>query len=174
MPDTLLKQAIKEAYASAPSGVVIYHTIELRHPAFVQPLRVVRDQADLTATLEATAPVNPGEPVTFVALAFDFSKPEVSASGSPQVTIEIDNVGREMVTAIEAAMTTLDLIEVTYREYLSTDLTGPQNDPPMTLIINSITADVFKVRASATFGNVANKRFPNQEYSAERFPGLVQ
>ena len=61
MPDPSISQAIKEAYAAAPSDVVILHTLELRHPAFKddegQPtaIRVVRDHVDLTARLEPTA-----------------------------------------------------------------------------------------------------------------------
>ena len=49
MPNAALSEAIKEAYASAPSQQIILHTLELRHPAFVdeagQPvaIRVVRD-----------------------------------------------------------------------------------------------------------------------------------
>ena len=35
MPDPSLTQAIQEAYASAPSDVVILHTLELRHPEFI-------------------------------------------------------------------------------------------------------------------------------------------
>ena len=59
MPNTLLSEALREAYASAPSDVVILHTLELRHPSFLdddgQPIaiRVVRDNQDLTARLEA-------------------------------------------------------------------------------------------------------------------------
>ena len=53
MPDPTLSQAIREAYAAAPSDVVILHTLELRHPAFVNDdesptaIRVVRDHRDL-------------------------------------------------------------------------------------------------------------------------------
>ena len=35
MPNTALSEAIKEAYASAPSQQIILHTLELRHPSFV-------------------------------------------------------------------------------------------------------------------------------------------
>jgi hypothetical protein len=66
MPDTTLSAAIKEAYASATA--IVYHTLEFRHPAFTEPIRVVRDHNDLLATLEATAPENPGEEVRFVGL----------------------------------------------------------------------------------------------------------
>lgn len=173
MPDPSLSEALQEAYASAPADEVIYHTLEFRHPNFSPPIRVVRDSADLDARLEATAPANPGEVVTFVGFAFDLIKPEVSASGVPQCTIEIDNVSREILANVELAMTGIDLIEVTYREYLASDLEGPQNDPPMTLTVTDITADVFRVRATASFTDVGNKRFPREEYTAARFPGLV-
>lgn len=167
MPDTTLSQAIKEAYASAPSDVVVYHTLEINHPAFDQPIYVVRDWQDLNAQLED------GTPVTFLRFAFNLVKPEVSSTGVPQCTIEIDNCSREILANVQLAMGSTSLITVTYREYISTDLSGPQNDPPMTMVLSNITADVFKIRATASFGDLNNKRFPNEEYTAERFPGLV-
>jgi hypothetical protein len=173
MTDTTLSQAIKEAYASAPANVIIYHTIELRHPAFTTPIRVVRDNAELTATLEVTAPVNPGESVAFQAFHFDFTKPEVSSVGVPTIDITIDNVDRAIVANIEAAISSTDMVQVTYREYLSTDLTQPQNVPPLSMTIMSVTADVFKVTCTAGFPDLMNKRFPTQEYSTEVFPGLA-
>lgn len=167
MPDSTLSQALKEAYASAPSDVIVYHTLEINHPAFSQPIYVVRDFADLNANLET------GAPVTFLRFAFDLIKPEVSATGVPQLTLEMDNVSREILANIQLAMLTTSLITITYREYISSDLTGPQNDPPMAMVLTSISADVFRIRATASFGDLNNKRFPNEEYTAERFPGLV-
>lgn len=173
MPDSTLSLALREAYASAPTGVVIYHTLELRHPAFTSPIRVVRDFSDLTATLEATAPADPSTAVLFVGFAFDFSRPEVSPSGVPQVTIEIDNVDRSIVANIEAAMTTTDLVQVTYREFISTDLSAPQNNPPLHMTIVNVSASVFKITAVAGFPNLMNRRFPTTAYESETFPSLA-
>lgn len=167
MPDVTLSEAIKEAYASSPADVVIYHTLEINHPAFSEPIYVVRDYQDLNANLED------GTPVTFLRFAFNLVKPEVSATGVPQCTVEIDNVSRDILENVQLAMGSTALITMTYREYISTDLSGPQNDPPMTMVLSNIQADVFKVRATASFGDLNNKRFPNEEYTAERFPGLV-
>jgi hypothetical protein len=172
MPDSTLSQALKEAYASAPS-VIIYHTLELRHPAFSSPIRVVRDRAPLVATLEATAPVNAGQSVTFLGFAFDFTKPEISASGLPMVQIEIDNADRIIVANIEAAMASTSLVTCTYREYISTDLSGPQNNPPLNLTVLTITADVYRVKCTAGFINLNNYRFPRTEYDAETYAGLA-
>lgn len=173
MSDDTLSQAIKEAYASAPANVVIYHTMELWHPAFTTPIRVVRDYVDLTATLESTAPRNASESVTFIAFNFDFTKPEVSAAGIPQITITMDNVDRSIVANIEAALGSTELVSVIYREFISTDLSSPQNNPPLSMTIMSVTADVFKVTAVAGFPNLMNKRFPTTEYSTEVFTGLA-
>jgi len=171
MPDTTLSAAIKEAYASATG--IIYHTLELRHPDFDTPIRVVRDHQDLTATLEDTAPSDPGAQVTFVGFAFDFSKPEVSPTGVPQLTITMDNVSRDIVANIELAMGSTELVKVTYREYLDSDLTGPQNDPPIHMDIISISATVFQVTATAGFPNLMNRKFPTLSYSPEEFPGVT-
>lgn len=174
MPDPNLSEAIKEAYASAPSDEVIYHTLEIWHPNFTQPIYVVRDFQDLNATKEATAARDAGTEVTFVGFAFDFIPPETDRGGIPQCVVEIDNVSREILANIEAAMGSTETITVIYRAYLSSDLSGPENDPPLELTIHSITADPFKVRAVAGFGSLANVKFPRLEYSSEVFPGLIQ
>ena len=142
MPDATLTQALKEAYASAPANVIIYHTLEINHPAFSQPIRVVRDTVDLTATLEASAPHNPSTAVTFVGYPFDIVPPEVNASGVPQCVIEIDNVSREILANVEAAMASTSLITCIYRQFISTDLSSPQNNPPLALTIFAISATV--------------------------------
>lgn len=173
MADPALSAALKEAYASAPVRDVVYHTLEIHHAAFTTPIRVVRDRVDLVARLEPGAPQNPGEEVVFSAFAFDLLRPEVSATGVPQCTVEIDNVSREILANIELAMPSIEAVRLTYREFLSSDLSRPQNDPPITLTLISISADVFKVRAVAGFSDFGNRRFPRDEYTAERFPGLV-
>lgn len=179
MTDTTLSQAIKEAYASAPSDVVIYATLELHHSAFVDqngapaPIRVVRDYENLTAVLENTAPRNPGEQVTFIAFNFEFTKPEVGPDSVPQITISMDNVDRSIVASIEKTMGTFEQIKIMYREYISTDLSSPQNNPPIEMSIMSITADVFKITATAGFPNLMNRRFPTKEYTTEVFTGLL-
>lgn len=172
MPDFTLEQALTEAYASAPASEVILHTLELRHPSFLAPIRVVRDHHDFTCFLEADAPLDPAGEVTFVAFSFDFVLPEVTKATSPEIEISLDNVSGEIIGYVDAAAQTPDMIEVTYRPYLASDPSGPQMNPPLTLVIRSITADVFRVRARAGFADLSNRKFPNEVYDAERFVGL--
>lgn len=180
MANQRLSQAIKEAYASAPSDQVILETLELRHPAFVDELgnpvaiRVVKDNTDLLARLEATAPLDAGQIVRFVAFNFDLTLPALDETGIPEIIISMDNVSRDITMNLELAVATTDLIEVTYRPYLSTDLDEPQMNPPMTLTLVEVKADPFKVEGIATFAHLTNKQFPAEVYTASRFPGLLR
>ena len=208
MPDPALDQAIREAYASAPSDTVILHTLELRHPAFVDDggrptaIRVVRNFADkeswlrlggaevqavidampveghylvgLVARLEEYAPKDGGRMVPFIALAFDLELPPVDTTPVPEITVTLDNVSREIVRHLDAAATSIEIIEVTYRPYLSTDLEGPQMDPPITLTLTEVEVDVFRASGRARMLDIGNKAFPADLYTATRFPGLTR
>lgn len=172
MPDSTLSEAIKEAYASTPS-VVIYHTLEIWHAAFSVPIRVVRDVKNLSATLESTAPRDASTEVTFIAYGFDVVPPEVISTGLPQITIEIDNISRDIVTAIEQATSSATPVTVIYRSYVASDLSEPANNPPLTLEVFQINVTKFRVKMIAGFNNLMNLRFPKMDYSAETFPGLI-
>jgi hypothetical protein len=93
MPNNALSEALREAYASAPSDIVILHTLELRHPSFVDDddssiaIRVVRDNQSLTARMETTAPLNAGEMVKFIAMGFDLELPPVDTAPVPEISI---------------------------------------------------------------------------------------
>jgi hypothetical protein len=174
MPDPSLSEAIKEAYASADSSVVVVNTLELRHPAFTTPIRVVADYIPVTAKLEDTAPIDPGEMVEFQPFAFEFTLPEVMEKGIPEMGIRIDNVSREIMQHIELAMPQPDKLEVTYRAFLSNDLSfGPHNDPPLHLTITAIEADATSISAKAAIADFVNKKFPGEEYDERKFPGLI-
>ena len=107
MPDSTLSEALKEAYASAPSDVILLHTLELRHPTFVDDhgnstaIRVVRDHINHTCTLENSAPLNPGEAVEFIAMAFDLELPPVNNTPTPEISVTIDNVSTEMIAYLD-------------------------------------------------------------------------
>lgn len=174
MPNSNLSEALKEAYASAPSDVVIISTLEIRHPAFTTPIRVVSDYVAVMARLEANAPQNAGELVVFQPFAFELSLPELSDKGVPELGLRIDNVSREILENIELAIPLPDLLDITYRAYLSNDLvSGPHNNPPLTLTINHIEADAQAINAKASIADFINRKFPNQEYDETRFPGLI-
>lgn len=174
MVESTLSQALKEAYASAPAGVFILETIELRHPTFDAPFRLVRDSRDLNATLEADAPLNGGEEVLFTAFPFQIRLPSISDRSIAEATVTIDNIGRELTDMIEKATESLQPIRLSYRPYLSTDTSAPHYNRPLHLTLTDIRVDVFRVQARAGFSDIANKNMPSILYEAETFKGLAR
>lgn len=174
MPDPVLSAAIREAYASAPVAEVIFHTLELHHTVFVTPIRVVRDRVSLDARLEATAPRDPGALVTFTPYAFDIVPPDQTSTGTPQAVIEIDNVSREILVQVRAAIREAQPVLAIYRAYLASGLDdGPENDPPAALELKSISATPLRIRATAGYPDLLNAAFPRLVYDIEKFPGLL-
>lgn len=172
-------EAIAEAYASAPADVVLLETIEFRHVAFVDAndkpvaLRFVNDYGDLAATLEATAPMNPGETVTFTRCAFDATLPDVNSSGATELKLRVSNASLEILRYARMAADSTEKLYVTYRAYLSTDTTQPHT-VPFTLIGSAVeTPDISTVQLTCSLPNLSNKKFPKELYTAQRFPGLV-
>ena len=178
MTDATLSEALKEAYASAPSDVTILHTLELRHPSFFDDdgnrtaIRVVRDNISHFCTLEETAPLDAGKIVEFIAFAFDLQLPQVETVPVPEITLTLDNVSTEIIQYLDNAIETQDMIEMTYRPYLSDDTSCPQMNPPITLVITDIQVDVLKITATARMMDIGNKSFPAENYTVSKYPGL--
>lgn len=203
-----LTEAIKEAYAMAPAGVVILHTLELRHPAFVDDdenpiaIRAVRNYPDtktwinlvgapvqalldgldqetrelvgLVAYLEDNAPQNPGELVYFTAIAFDIELPKTTNAPVPEVVVSLDNVADEIDKHLSAAATSQQNIALTYRPYLSNEVSGPHWSPPPHFSMTVGEADQLRVTGRAAMKNMSQKGFPGEVYSIEDFPGLAR
>jgi hypothetical protein len=133
----------------------------------------VRDFVNLRAFLEDEAPVNASQEVKFIAMAFDLSLPPVDTAPMPEISITLDNVSSEIVKHIDKAASSQEKIEVTYRPYLSDDLSAPQMIPPITLTITEITADIMHITATARMMDIGNKSFPSETYTLARFVGLT-
>jgi hypothetical protein len=187
--DEIWSLAIQEAYASAPTDVIILYTLELRHPSFVDsdgnpaPIRLVRDYGVLLEEgdpdifgyelkLEDDAPMDAGETVKYVSCMFDFELPSQQEGSLPTIEIIIDNVTREVGKYLDDVVELDTNIEVTYREYLLNDLEVPQfilNG----MSIQSIDSTVTRVTATASFADLVNRNFPGKLYRPEEFRGLI-
>ncbi|KAF8818088.1 DUF1833 family protein [Rickettsia endosymbiont of Cardiosporidium cionae] len=178
MANTQLSKALEEAYASAPADNVILNTIELHHPDFLdelgqaQAIRMVQDKTPLLAVLEDDAPKNAGEIVQFEAIAFELKLPKLDTTPVPEITVSIDNVSRELMPFLEIAATSQDRIDLIYRPYLFSDLSEPQMNPPLKLVLYDIEASILRITGKAKMLDVGNIKFPTEEYNLNRFPGL--
>lgn len=168
-------EALLEAYASCPPSAQVYHTLEIWQSSFDVPARVVANVGDdMTFGIELSAPRNPGETVTFIACPFESKYPEQRQGQPPQTDIKIDNVNRELVPKIRAALGYREYISILYREYLATDLTQPAYGG-----VEFELRNVKMVGASLTgtvmVKNLQNKRFPRltKNYDYVQFPSLL-
>lgn len=176
---TGITEAMAEAYVSAPHEEIIFHTIEIRHPSFLDDdgnptaIRLVQENEDLVAALESDAPLNPGQWVTFTACPFDFKLPKVEEGSAPGIELTIGNVTRFITPYLEGSVSQLNPIEATYRPYLLSDLSRPQMDPVLTMSITKVSVDAFSVSGKATGDELVNFPFPNDRYTTDRFKNLT-
>lgn len=183
--DDIWSAALQEAYASAPVSEVILHTLELRHPSFVETaVRVVLDYGDQYViggelldghylTLENDAPIQSGQTVFFQSCMFSMDLPEQKEGSLPSIEIELDNVTRQIMGYLDAAIGTKAPMELTYREYLSSDKTMPQFILGG-LSMKEVKSNLGKVTGTAQFSDLVNKNFPGKIYRPGEFQGLVQ
>ena len=172
MSDPALDAAMAEAYASVPAGAVVLDTLEIFHPAFSSALRIVNDEMALQARLEASAPRQAGETVTFLSIAFRLHPPELTPDAVPVLEVEIDATDRLIVAEIDAAVATLDPVEIVWRRYL---LDAADEGPGYVvggLALISASATPGRMTAQAGWPDLVNEAFPRLDYRRADFPTL--
>ncbi len=163
-----LTEAIHESFASSPTGQAILLTLELNHPAWSQPARVVYDNQDLVAPLVAG-----GADVTFRNCSFGHNWPK-QGKDLPSIDIWIDNVSKEIGDEMKAASGVRAPVTVTLREYLSDILDqGPQSTLSG-LSLRKVKATLSRVTGTCGFLDFINRRCPHLRFTADEFPGLVR
>ena len=166
MPNRILKQAIKESYASPEASEIIYHTIELSHSLFVAPFRFVQGYDDISVTLED------GTSADFKAFPFEIMLPDIVENPNAQILLQAQNVNRDLGEALDLIVASQQFLRITYRPYLSSDLTIPQYDPPLRMVLRRVSLNDTVIDAQFGYETFPNLRFPNQVYKIEDFPTL--
>lgn len=90
--------------------------------------------------MESGAPLDCGQIVRFVAMAFELELPPANTAPVPEIAVTVDDACREIVCRLDEAAVNQERIEVTCRPYLSDDLEGPRMDPPVMLILTEVAA----------------------------------
>jgi len=167
MTDTMT-QAYIESCASSPTGQEILITLELNHPAWPEPVRVVYDHQDLAAPLEAG-----GTYVVFQKCSFGHKHPK-QGKDLPALEIWIDNVSKQIGDEMQEAVGYRAPVTVTLREYLSDILEqGPQYTLSG-LSLRKVKVMFSRVTGTCGFLDFTNRRCPSLRFTAAEFPGLVR
>lgn len=167
------EEAAREAMINAEEDQIILATIELRHPLISAPVRLVCAYTNYSFKLEDDAPVDPGQVVEFIACPFEFDWPAMVEGKAPSLTLNISNVSRMLTGYLEAAIQSLDPIQLTVRPYLeSAPLDGPAMNPVIHMQMDEVLVDDNRVRGEASMEDIHNAPFPRNVYTPDRFPGL--
>lgn len=167
-------EAYAEAMAVAPQHRAMLNTLEIDHAELAAPLRVVLNDTDISATLEADAPTDAGEVVTFTACQFGLQLPEENdQQARPEVRVWVDGVSSALAHELEAATLSLDPITLCVRVYASDDLSGPANLPPLRLQLHDVRVTETRVTARAAYADFGNTRFPAKTFTRAEYPGLA-
>tara|TARA_Y100001960_G_C14385059_1_gene685750 strand:- start:133 stop:666 length:534 start_codon:yes stop_codon:yes gene_type:complete len=172
-------EALQEAYASAPTDVVILQTLEIRHPYFKDeggnPMSVylVKNGEDIEAVIEEGHPIDSGKQVKFLSCPFQLVKPGKEPGVVPQLKIQVDNVSAEINKHLEMAVSEEIPIKVILREYLSTDLSQPESIP-LEFEIMDTDLNKFIIVFTCMISVFTDKTVPTVEYTSATFPNLVQ
>ncbi len=179
MTAEIFTAAWAEAEASNPPSVVVYQTIELIHPAFVDTItgpfsvRCVDGVAgDMSFTLEDGAPLDGGETVVFKPIPFGSDMTSWSEGQTPSCTLVVDNIGEEVMPYLEAAVGARANLTAIWRQYRSDDLTEPCYGPVI-FSVRKVTASQTQLQGLAMLDNLSNRKFPNKLFTFEDFPGLI-
>lgn len=178
MSDPSISEALAEAIAIAPSDEVILNAIEIRHPLFVDEegnpdsIWAVLNNENITALIEADAPIRGGEMVEHIGMQFSLSLARIQPGAVQEIQFAIDNVDRRIVENLDIAITDGNRIVLVFRAFLSTDLEdGPQLI--RTYELSDVKVDAMRVTARARTSNDLRRAFPNRTYTATEFPALV-
>lgn len=153
---------LSRLYASSGEEVII-ETLQINIGDEVYYL--CKGYDDITATTES------GDVITFTACAIDIALPARNSDGTQDLQFAIDNINGETSTAIRKALDNLADAALTYRNYVSTDLSAPA-EVPYTLTIKSGSWTATQAQVSAGYMNILDTAWPRNRYTLTYYPGL--
>lgn len=153
---------INRLYASSGSEVII-GTLEVNIGGKVFYLCEGYD--DISAITEN------GDSVIFMACAIAFSFPARNEDGTQDLKFMLCNVDGVVSSEIRKAIDDLKNASITFRKYISTDLSGPV-ERPYTLTVKGGSWTAIAVNITAGFKNVLDYAWPRNRFTLPYFPGL--
>lgn len=149
-------------YASGGDEVII-DTLQITVGG--QSYWLTRGWDDIQVILET------GDTATFKGSAIDVALPARNADGTQDLKFAISNIDGEVSTAIRNALDNLSDASITFRRYVSSDLSAPAA-PPFTLSVKEGYWTATEVQITAGYMNILDTAWPRFRYTLPLFPGL--
>lgn len=158
----MTSSVLNRLYASGGNEVII-DTLQITVGG--QSYWLTRGWDDITVTLET------GSKATFTGSAIDVALPARNVDGTQDLKFAISNIEGVVSSAIRNALDNLSNATLTFRRYISTDLSAPAS-PPFTLAIKEGYWTATQVQITAGYMNVLDTSWPRYRYTLPVFPGL--
>jgi len=155
---------LERVFASGGTEVVI-PTLELTCPAWDNPILLCNGFEDQTCTTEDD------RTLTFVAVAIAVALPKKNTQGTQVLNFAIDNVTGEAQRLIDLALDSGERVHLTFRHYLSSDLSAPA-EPPIRFVVKDGAMEGSTLNVSAAFFDMINTAWPRNFYTADFAPGI--
>lgn len=155
---------LERVFASSGNEVVI-PTLEITSTAWAGPILLCNGYENQTCITEDA------RTLTFIAAGIQIALPKRDTAGTQVLSFAIDNVTGEAQALVDGALVAGARILMTFRHYLSTDLTAPA-EPPLRLVVRDGTMEGTVLTVNAAFFDLINTAWPRRFYTADFSPGL--
>jgi len=170
-----MTEALQEAVAIAPITRQMVYAYELWHPTLASPIYFANDNADLVATIEATAARNASTEVTFVACPLSSVRPEEGDQPeTPKLSLARPDLAGLLKPLLDAARGSLDPWILIERLYATDETTAPALLPPMQVELTSVDISGSSVQISAQFDDDGTLAVPAITFRRAEYPGLAR
>jgi hypothetical protein len=153
---------LNRLYASSGDEVII-ETLQINIGSEI--IYLCKGFDDITAITEND------ETITFRAAAIDIALPARNSDGTQDLQFAVDNVDGVTSTAIRNALDSQSPASLTYRNYVSTDLSAPAS-VPYTLAVKNGNWTATQAQITAGYMNILDTAWPRYRYTLPYYPGL--
>ena len=165
MSRNLTTTARRAVFAQQTDEVFIV-LLTISHDSFDEDIRVASDPRELLPTAGVRGVVSRGKEYVFI--PFDITLPQDDDSGVSKATLSVDNVGRELITAVRSADSAVRIkIEVVLDSAVDT----------VEVSLDDYRLDAIKYNAFTVSGDVSMDYYdlepcPKQRFTPNDFPGV--
>lgn len=143
----------------------IIRTLELTCPAWDAPVYICTGFEDVTAVTEDA------RTITFIGANIDIALAAKNNKGNQTLAFAVDNTTGEVTQRVDQAIEGNARVTITYRTYLSGNLTAPA-EKPYVLSLLSGTLQGVEAQLQTGFFNMIGVAWPRALYNVNEYPAL--
>lgn len=161
-----VSETFKRAVFAQQTDEVFICLVTITHPSFTAPIRIASDPFEVLPIAGVRGVVSRGE--EYVYLPFEIKLPSQDETGISRASLSVDNVDREIVSAVRGADSALG---ITIEVVMSSDVDVPEV-AIQNFRLDRVTYDAFTVSGDISVEYFDLEPFPARRFTPSDFPGL--